>query len=154
MRRCRRSGSSTTTRSAAFGGRRLAERGAGPALARTQAAPSYWRPMTRLMNSADSMRHDARRILTLELLPGPLAICRFAPDAPVPAWASGGALLAIVRTKGELSVTCAEELIPPTLSASRDWRALELRGPFDHGLVGILLDVAAPLARAKVSIMP
>jgi hypothetical protein len=106
------------------------------------------------MNSADSMRPDSRRILTLELLRGPLAICRFAPDAPIPAWASGGALLAIVRTKGELSVTCAEELVPPTLDASRDWRALELRGPFDHGLVGVLLEVAAPLARAKVSIMP
>jgi hypothetical protein len=39
-----------------------------------------------------------RRVLTLELLPGPLAICRFPADAPVPAWASGGVLLAIVRT--------------------------------------------------------
>jgi hypothetical protein len=97
---------------------------------------------------------SGRRVLTLELLPGPLAICRFAPDAPVPTWASGGVLLAIVRTKRELSVTCAEELVPPTLGASRDWRALELRGPFDHGLVGVLLEVAAPLARAKVSIMP
>jgi hypothetical protein len=97
---------------------------------------------------------SGRRLLTLELLPDTLAICRFAADAPVPTWASGGALLAIVRTKGELSVTCAEELVPPTLTASRDWRVLELRGPFDHGLVGILLEVAAPLARARVSIMP
>jgi hypothetical protein len=106
------------------------------------------------MNSVDPARHDSRRLLTLELLRDPLAICRFAPEAPVPTWASGGVLLAIVRTKKELSVTCAEELVPPTLSASRDWRALELRGPFDHGLVGVLLEVAAPLARARVSIMP
>jgi Uncharacterized conserved protein len=93
-------------------------------------------------------------MLTLELLPGSLAICRFPPDASVPPWASGGPLLAVVRTKAELSVTCAEESMPATLEASRDWRALELRGPFDHGLVGVLLEVAAPLARAKVSIMP
>ena len=106
------------------------------------------------MSSVDPARHDSRRLLTMALLPGPLAICRFGPDEPVPAWASGGVLLAIVRTKKELSVTCAEELVPPTLSASRDWHALELRGPFDHGLVGVLLEVAAPLARAKVSIMP
>jgi hypothetical protein len=72
----------------------------------------------------------------------------------VPSWASGGPLLAIVRTTKELSVTCAEELLPSTLRASRDWRAFELRGPFEHELVGVLLEVAAPLARAKVSIMP
>jgi hypothetical protein len=91
----------------------------------------------------------------LELLPDTLAICRFAPDETVPAWANMARdFLAIVRTRGELSVTCAEDLVPPTLTASRDWRALELHGPFDHGLVGILVDIAAPLARAKVSIMP
>ena len=106
------------------------------------------------MSSPDLARHESRRMLTLELLPGSLAICRFPPDAPVPTWASGGPLLAVVRTKAELSVTCAEESMPPTLEASRDWRALQLRGPLDHGLVGVLLEVAAPLARAKVSIMP
>jgi hypothetical protein len=99
-------------------------------------------------------QNAVRRLLTLDLLPDTVAICRFPPDAAVPAWAASGAFLAIVRTKGELSVTCAEELVPPTLKASRDWRVLEVRGPFDHGLVGILLEIAAPLARAKVSIMP
>jgi uncharacterized protein len=106
------------------------------------------------MSPPDLTRHDSRRLLTMELLPGTLAICRFPPDAPVPAWAAARDFLAIVRTKGELSVTCAEELVPPTLNVSRDWRALELHGPLDHGLVGILVDIAAPLARAKVSIMP
>lgn len=97
---------------------------------------------------------SARRPLTLDLLPQTLAICRFAPDAAVPAWAGGSAFLAIVRTTSELSVTCAEELLPTTFDASRDWRALVLRGPFDHALVGILVEVAAPLARARVPIMP
>ena len=106
------------------------------------------------MYSPDIAHAKSRRLLTLELLVGPLAICRLPSDAAIPTWASGGPLLAIVRTKGELSITCAEELMPPTLDASRDWRALALRGPFDHGLVGVLLEVAEPLARAKVSIMP
>jgi hypothetical protein len=96
---------------------------------------------------------DARRF-TLELLPGELAICRLPGEAPVPAWASSGSVAAIVRTRSELSVTCAQESVPPEVVASRDWRALELRGPFDHGLVGILVEVATPLARAGVSIMP
>jgi uncharacterized protein len=98
--------------------------------------------------------NPGRRMLTLDLLPETFAICRFPADAPVPAWAATSPFLAVVRTKRELSVTCAEELLPATLDASRDWRGLELRGPLDHGLVGILVDVAAPLARARVPIMP
>ena len=101
------------------------------------------------------MSSDAsRRLLTLELLPQILAICRFPADAAVPDWAAASPFLAIVRTRSELSVTCAEELLPPTLDASRDWRALEVRGPLDHALVGVLVDIAAPLARARVPIMP
>jgi hypothetical protein len=98
--------------------------------------------------------NTAPQLLTLKLLRGAFAICRFPPDASIPAWVMAHDFLAIVRTQGELSVTCAEELLPPRLSASRDWRVLEVQGPFDHGLVGILLEIAAPLARAKVSIMP
>jgi hypothetical protein len=94
------------------------------------------------------------RHLTLALLPGTLAICRLAAEATVPAWAQAQPFLAVVRTTAELSVTCAAELVPDGVVATRDWRALELRGPFEHTLVGILLDVAIPLAQAGVSIMP
>jgi hypothetical protein len=97
---------------------------------------------------------DAGRRFTLELLPGTLAICRLPADATIPAWARPGRFLAIVHTTAELSVTCAAELVPHDVVATRDWRALELRGPFEHTLVGILVEVATPLARAGVSIMP
>jgi hypothetical protein len=94
------------------------------------------------------------RHLTLDLLPGTLAICRLSAEADVPTWAREQPFLAIVRTTTELSVTCAAELVPGDVVATRDWRALELRGPFEHTLVGILVEVATPLAHAGVSIMP
>jgi hypothetical protein len=94
------------------------------------------------------------RRFTLALLPGTLAICRLSAEATVPTWAQAQPFLAIVRTTAELSVTCAAELVPDDVVATRDWRALELRGPFEHTLVGILVEVATPLAHAGVSIMP
>ena len=92
--------------------------------------------------------------LTLELLPDTLAICRLPGSATVPGWAAPRGFLAIVRTPRELSVTCAAELVPTDVVATRDWRALEIKGPLEHALVGILLAVATPLAQAGVSIMP
>lgn len=92
--------------------------------------------------------------LTLELLPDTFAICRLEAGVPIPGWATARPFFAVVRTSAELSVICAAELVPSEVTASRDWRALELQGPFDFALVGILASVAVPLARAGVSIMP
>jgi hypothetical protein len=95
----------------------------------------------------------ARR-LSLEMLPGTFAICRLTADEPIPAWATARPFFAVVRTSAELSVMCAAELVPADIRASRVWRALRVLGPFDFDLVGIMLAVAAPLAKAGVSIMP
>jgi len=92
--------------------------------------------------------------LTLELLPDSFAICRLEAGAPIPGWATARPFFAVVRTRAELSVMCAADLVPPEVTASRDWRTLEVRGPFDFALVGILVAIAAPLAHAGVSIMP
>ncbi len=92
--------------------------------------------------------------LTLELLPDTFAICRLAADEPIPTWATSRPFFAVVRTSAELSVMCAAELVPETEQASRDWRALQVQGPFDFALVGIMVSLAVPLANAGVSIMP
>jgi len=92
--------------------------------------------------------------LALELLPDTFAICRLAADEPIPAWATSRPFFAVVRTSAELSVMCAAELVPGTVQASRDWRVLQVQGPFDFALVGIMASLAVPLANAGVSIMP
>lgn len=84
----------------------------------------------------------------------PLALCRLAPDAPVPAWAWAGAFASVTRTPAELSIVCDETHVPADVAASRGWRAFEVRGPLDLSLVGVLAELAAPLVQAGVSIFP
>lgn len=91
--------------------------------------------------------------LPLEVLPDTLAICRLPPDAPVPPWASGrAAFLTISRTPEELSVTAVQRLVPDDTRCERDYRALRVRGTLPPDLVGILLSIAEPLARAGLAI--
>ncbi|HSE46508.1 MAG TPA: ACT domain-containing protein [Gemmatimonadales bacterium] len=91
--------------------------------------------------------------LTLELVPGTLAICRLAPDAPLPPWASvPGPFLTISRTPEELSITLAQEAVPAGIRCERDYRALRVHGQLPPNLVGILLSIAKPLAEAGLAI--
>jgi hypothetical protein len=92
--------------------------------------------------------------LQLDVLPESLAICRLAFDAPIPAWATARPFFTVSRTTEELSVICPADQVPAGVTASDGWRALKLRGPFDLGVVGILVAIAAPLAAAGISIMP
>jgi hypothetical protein len=91
--------------------------------------------------------------LSLRVLPEPLSVVRLSDDAPPPAWVYGGpGIAAAVRREGELGVVCATDRVPPSVTAEHGWTALEVAGPLDFALTGILLAVAAPLAEAGVSI--
>jgi hypothetical protein len=85
------------------------------------------------------------------VLPGRYAICRLAPDAPIPGWASSAAFLSITRTRDELSIVCDEAAVPG-VKHDRGWRCLRLEGPLDLSLTGVLASVLQPLAAAAVSI--
>lgn len=90
----------------------------------------------------------------VDLLPGRLAICRLAPDAPVPAWGDGGAFVSVTRTAAELSVVCAVDRVPSGVTSSAPWCALRVAGPIPLSDVGVLVALATPLAAAGVSIYP
>jgi len=97
--------------------------------------------------------------LTLDLLAESLSVLRFAPDANVPEWAlSRESFGSVTRTADELSIVCATTCVPLTplhASTTREdgWRALKVVGPFAFTEVGVLLQVAAPLAAAGISIL-
>ncbi len=93
----------------------------------------------------------ARRY-SLTLLPDPIAICRLEAAEPVPVWATASAWWSITRTPDELSVVCAESLVPAGVSASRGWRALRFAGPLPLDQTGILASVTGPLAAARISV--
>lgn len=92
-----------------------------------------------------------RRGFDLILLPQQLAVCRLAPQSPLPSWA-GGSFTALTRTPDELSIVCDQQRVPEGVAAENDWRAFKVAGPLDFSLTGVLAALAAPLADAKISI--
>jgi hypothetical protein len=92
------------------------------------------------------------RPLTLLVLNGAFAVCRLAPNAPVPGWATSGDFSSIVRTPDELSVMCAEEAFPEGVKREGGWRRLRVAGTIEFSVVGILAALTAPLAEAGVSV--
>ena len=89
--------------------------------------------------------------LTLSLQPETLAVCRLAPDAPLPGWAAGD-FLSITRTPDELSIVWAERDVPPSVQCERGWRCLKVAGPLDLSLVGIRASLTVPLAEARIAL--
>lgn len=91
--------------------------------------------------------------LPLELLPATLAITRLPADAEVPSWAGGtGRFCTISRTAEELSITLEQSMLPESVPAERDFRAVRVRGTLPTDLVGILLSIAGPLAQSGIPI--
>jgi uncharacterized protein len=88
------------------------------------------------------------------VLPGALAVARLEPGAPLPEWAGpAGALHAVVRTAEETSIVCPAEAVPDEVRAERGFRALQVAGPLDFALTGVLAALAGPLAEAGISIV-
>jgi uncharacterized protein len=92
------------------------------------------------------------RGLRLALLPEPVAICRLAPTAALPAWAMASTHWSITRTPDELSIVCPEVAVPRDVQASRGWRALRVEGPVPLDQTGVLASITGPLAAAHVSL--
>jgi hypothetical protein len=80
------------------------------------------------------------------------AVVRLDPDAEVPAWAAAGPLSSVTRTASELSIVCREDVVPAGSSAERGWRVLEVAGPLDFTLTGVLASLATPLAAAEITL--
>ena len=91
--------------------------------------------------------------LDLRLLDGRLAVCRLAPGEDPPAWVFGvGGFWSVTRTATEWSVVCAEGIVPAGVRSEAGWRILQVAGPLDFGLTGILASIAVALAEAGISI--
>jgi hypothetical protein len=88
----------------------------------------------------------------LRLLAGSYAVFRLAADAAIPVWAVGGSFSSVTRTHDELSIVCAEGLAPGGTKCESGWRVLQVAGPLEFSLTGVLAAIAAPLANAGVSI--
>jgi len=93
--------------------------------------------------------------LTLQITSWRLAICRFPPDVPPPAWVfhAEAEFFSITRTPAELSVVCAEDDLPPSIGrVEPGWRAFALAGPIPFETTGVIASLVTPLAAAGIPV--
>ena len=91
--------------------------------------------------------------MTLRVHGAQYAVCRLAPDAPVPVWANCGGFSSVTRTSSELSVVVYQDSVPSDVEAVPGWTLFEVVGPLDFDEVGILSCLIQPLAAANIPIL-
>ena len=91
----------------------------------------------------------AEQGLRLRVLPGELAVARLEPGAAFPTWARGGPLQVVTRTPRECSLVCDWNEVPAQVRREGPFRALEVEGPLDFALTGILSALLALLELAR-----
>jgi uncharacterized protein len=91
-------------------------------------------------------------VCTLLVFPDTFAVSKLAPQHQIPDWASGGEMIAITRTRDELSVVCREKDVPRDVTSQRGWRCLRVAGELDFALVGVLVSILQPLAEAAIPV--
>ncbi len=88
----------------------------------------------------------------LTIIEETFAIYRFSPDHEIPVELLHNEFCSISRTDEELSIVCRSQLGLDSLNIESGWSCIKVMGPLDFALTGILADIAAVLAKAKVSI--
>jgi len=90
--------------------------------------------------------------MELRVLPERYAVVRLHPGAELPAWVDKGPFRSVTRTDNEVSVVCRDGDVPDGESAERGWRVLELKGPLEFSLSGVVASLVVPLAKAEVPV--
>jgi hypothetical protein len=97
--------------------------------------------------------------MNLRVLEGTFAVCRLGAGAPAPAPPPGAAFWSLTQAGDERSLVCPEADAPAAggegaTTVVGGWRILQVAGPMDLGLTGVMAALSAPLARARVPIFP
>ncbi|MEF9933979.1 MAG: ACT domain-containing protein [Clostridium sp.] len=94
--------------------------------------------------------------LTINLLKDQYSICKINPNKEIPPWSVKGDFYSISRSEEELSIVCAQSLIPTNnideIICDKNWSLLKIEGILDFSLVGILSKISTILATNKISI--
>jgi uncharacterized protein len=90
--------------------------------------------------------------LKFRRLPATFAICRLAPDAPIPASIATASFVSVTRTAEELSIVCPVDQVPQNAQCESPWTCFKLEGPFPFSLTGVLASFINPLAQGGIPI--
>ena len=90
--------------------------------------------------------------VNLRTLPDSYAVVRLQPGSELPEWVDKGPFRSVTRTEHEVSVVCRDHDVPEGESVDRGFTVLEVMGPLDFSLTGVIASLVAPLAEAEVPI--
>ena len=86
--------------------------------------------------------------------PEPLALVHLPAGADVPDWVGGGTIVSVTATERATSILCSALVVPAKAEHRGPFVAFVLDRPLDPSHVGLLSELAAPLARASISLLP
>ncbi len=90
--------------------------------------------------------------LTLKQLDECFAIHSLSQNSQIPAQVFSAPIYFIAKTFDEISIVLPQNIAIDSDEVETDWRALEVVGPLDFSLTGILSSIATVLANEKISI--
>ncbi|HKC77709.1 MAG TPA: ACT domain-containing protein, partial [Gaiellaceae bacterium] len=77
---------------------------------------------------------------------------RLQPGSELPEWVDIGPFRSVTRTEHEVSVVCRDHDVPEGESVDRGWTVLEVMGPLDFSLSGVVASLVQPLAERDLPI--
>lgn len=89
---------------------------------------------------------------TLQVLPDTYAIHSLGPQHSIPPAVLACDIYFIGKTHDELSLVVPQSLCIEADESDENWRVLEVLGPLNLSMVGIMAEIGGVLAKAKVSI--
>jgi hypothetical protein len=89
---------------------------------------------------------------TLQVLPIHFVIHSLPSNALIPQEVFAATIYFIGKTQEELSLVVPDTINIDSDDRDRDWRALEVLGPLNLSMVGIMAEIGSVLAAAKISI--
>jgi hypothetical protein len=90
--------------------------------------------------------------LTLKLLEETFAIHSLASDIEIPKAVFDAPIFFIAKTYEETSIVLPQSINIVSDEVEKDWQALEVVGPLDFTLTGLLSKISTILAKEKISI--
>lgn len=90
--------------------------------------------------------------LTLKCLNECFTIHRLPVNSEVPPQVFNASIYFIAKTFDEVSIVLPQSVVLDSDEAEPNWQALQVMGPLDFALTGILANIATVLANEKISI--
>ena len=90
--------------------------------------------------------------LTLKCLNECFTIHRLPVNSEIPPQVFNASIYFIAKTFDEVSIVLPQSVVLDSDEAEPNWQALQVMGPLDFALTGILANIATVLANEKISI--